>query len=31
MEPRLKRLGESNDLLRPNGDASAAKLVHERD
>jgi len=31
MEPRLERLGERDDLLRPDWDASAAKLIHEGD
>jgi hypothetical protein len=31
MEPCLERLGERNDLLRSDWDASAAKLIEERD
>jgi hypothetical protein len=31
MQPRLEGLGERDDLLRPNWDASAAKLIQERD
>ncbi len=31
MEPRLQRLGKRDHLLRPDGDTSSAKLVHERD
>jgi hypothetical protein len=31
MEPRLKRLGKRNDLLRPDWDTAATKLIHERD
>jgi hypothetical protein len=31
VEPRLERLGKRNDLLRPDGNAAAAKLEHEGD